>query len=220
MPKILATADLHGNLPEIPECDLLLIAGDICPDFLGKMHLGQYGEEQQAEWLDTSFRKWLEKIPAKEIVAIAGNHDFVFERPQMVPTDLRWFYLKDTDVEIEGLIIYGTPWVPNLRSWAFYGSSVALQVRAESIPSDVDILLSHGPVYGHGDTVLNGSHVGDVALGAELSRIKPKALICGHIHEGYGRYQDGDTQILNASHVDVFYDPVNKIMDLDLTNPS
>ena len=64
MINIIAVSDLHARLPNIPPCDLLLIAGDICPDGSAMT---------QAKWLDTSFRAWLEKIPAKEIVGIADN---------------------------------------------------------------------------------------------------------------------------------------------------
>jgi Icc-related predicted phosphoesterase len=34
-------------------------------------------------------------------------------------------------------------------------------------------------------------------------------VVCGHIHSGYGRYQLGDTEIINASLVDNDYRPVN-----------
>src|SRR5436190_19972122 len=68
--KIAATSDLHGYLPAVPECDLLLLGGDLCPD--GR-------EKDQARWLDTTFRYWLRDVPAKEVVGVAGNHAGVFQ---------------------------------------------------------------------------------------------------------------------------------------------
>lgn len=77
MVHIVATADLHGILPEIAPCDILLSGGDICPDVAPLL---------QVKWLDQPFRKWLENVPAKEIIGIAGNHDKIFEHgPHLIP---------------------------------------------------------------------------------------------------------------------------------------
>lgn len=49
--KIVATSDFHGVLPpveSIPECDVLVIAGDVCP-------LRDHGVEFQRSWLLTNF---------------------------------------------------------------------------------------------------------------------------------------------------------------------
>lgn len=48
--RIVATADLHGHLPRLPEGDLLIIAGDLCPEG---------DQSQQAQWIDCEFRDWI-----------------------------------------------------------------------------------------------------------------------------------------------------------------
>ena len=100
--RVVAAADLHGDLPHVPPCDLFLLGGDLCP-------FGSHRAGTQAEWLDTTFRRWLAALPAREVVGVAGNHDFLFERePARVPRDLPWTYLQDSGCEFEGWRIWGS----------------------------------------------------------------------------------------------------------------
>jgi Icc-related predicted phosphoesterase len=219
--EIYAISDMHGSLPSIPDCDLLIVAGDICPDFPNKFQKYEWfdnGSVKQLEWLANSYRPWLEDLSERgiEVIGIAGNHDFVFERmaPDVEELQLPWTYLLDEGVIWRGLSIWGTPWVPGLRRWAFYASETALYARTQGIPRDLDILISHGPPYGTADEVLpkfGGTHVGDEALAFELRvDLRPKVIVTGHIHEQYGRHTTPTgVTLYNVSHMDDNYDPNN-----------
>jgi Icc-related predicted phosphoesterase len=218
--RILLTSDLHGNLPLIEsEADMLIVAGDICPDFMTSV------AQHQHHWLDTEFRRWLSDLPVRKVIAIAGNHDFVMEKPYLIP-DLPWHYLRDNSVTIDGIKIHGMPWVPNLPSWAFFGGfdSVDEGIQAK-IPEDTDILVSHGPPYGYADKLAGGGkygnskamRVGDKGMDVTLARVKPKLFVCGHIHESFGHYNHPHVEhgIWNVAFVDEIYRPRMMIPDFE-----
>lgn len=205
MRRIIAVSDLHGHLPMIPPCDLLLIAGDICPG--GNLL-------SQAKWLDINFRAWLKTIPAKEIVMIAGNHDMIFERaPESVPTNLSCHYLQDNKIELLGLKIYGTPWQKPFWG-AFNLNEPELEKKYQCIPGAIDILISHGPPFGIGDEV-SGQHVGSKALREKIFEIKPKLIVFGHIHDAFGQWQINEMTFANVSLLNDAMEVVNKPIVFD-----
>lgn len=227
--NVYAISDLHGNLPEPPaDAELLLLAGDICPDFrpYGMRPNADFydidkGGIQQAKWLENQFKPWLTEhdIPT---VGIWGNHDFVGEKKFLVPRDLPWTYLQDSDAFVQQrpatvLRVWGTPWVPGLPYWAFYGRQEALQGRSDLIPEGLDVLMTHGPPRCYGDYIptsqkqrnkynnFGGEHVGDLTLNGAILRAKPKVVICGHIHEARGCYDLDGIPIYNVAAVDENY---------------
>ena len=153
-------------------------------------------------------------------IAIAGNHDFSFEdsrRGSAVATCTNFTYLEDQEHIIDGVKFYGTPWQPWFYNWAF---NVMEESKREMIwsmiPDDTDVLIVHGPPYMHGDECRDGSNVGCKMLAQRIREVKPKYVICGHIHESYGRYKLGQTEIINASIMDFRYRPVNKPIILEI----
>ncbi len=200
--NIVALSDLHGVLPEIPACDLVLIAGDICPT-------ADHDIAFQAEWLDTEFRRWLQSLQAEQIVFVAGNHDFVFERESSrVPRDLPAVYLQDAAFVWRGLKIWGTPWQPWFFDWAFNLREPELALQWNLIPADTDILVLHGPPRGFGDGVLQRGgvrHTGSPSLLARIEQVCPKLVVFGHIHEGRGEWRIGDTLLANVTILDEKY---------------
>lgn len=217
MKTIVAISDLHGQLPPLgalPAGHILVIAGDVCPDFKPSIELRYQGERvdrqgfQQGRWLNTTFRGWLEGANDKyaAVIGIAGNHDFVFEKEPILESiePLPWIYLEDYGVEVFGIKFWGTPWVPNLAYWAFCANDAGLRARAALIPNDIDVLVTHGPPYGVLDHVRGAGPVGDVSIAEAVERIQPKAVICGHIHEQHG--QEGG--VFNVSLLDDRYEMV------------
>lgn len=204
--KIVAVSDLHGTLPKIPPCDLLLIAGDIAPIFDHDLHF-------QSRWLSTDFRYWLQALPAEQIVYIAGNHDLVFQQiPELVPKDLPAVYLQDSGFAWRGLKIWGTPWQPWFFDWAFNLFEPDLKQKWDLIPDNTDILLVHGPPYRHGDGIPERQgmrHAGSPSLLEKVLAIKPRLVVFGHIHEGRGEWKIGETVLANVTILNEAYNHVH-----------
>jgi Icc-related predicted phosphoesterase len=202
---IVAISDQHGELPEIPSCDLLLIAGDICP-------VTNHGLDFQERWLRFDFRDWLRRVPARKIVFIAGNHDFVFEqRSNFLPADFPATYLQDSGTEWEGLCIWGTPWQPWFYDWAFNLYERDLARKWDLIPNNTDILVVHGPPLDHGDGVPERTgvrHTGSPSLLLRIRQIQPRLVVFGHIHEGRGEWRIGKTVLANVTILNERYQNV------------
>ena len=90
----------------------------------------------------------------------------------------------------------------------------------KDIPDKTNVLITHGPAYGHGDYVpSNRIHAGCLSLLKRIVEVKPSLHIFGHIHEGYGRSRSDEaryTRFVNASTCNGDYRPVNKAMIIDL----
>ena len=84
------------------------------------------------------------------------------------------------------------------------------------IPSDADIVVTHGPAYGVLDMLLNEQHAGDKDLLKKLLQHKPKVHICGHIHESYGWVQRHGIKFINACLLNEAYELMNKPIVFEL----
>jgi Icc-related predicted phosphoesterase len=195
-------SDLHGNLPDIQPCDILLIAGDICPIGLNDRYL------QYSQWLQNKFNDWIASIPVKHVVMTWGNHDWLPEKkPDMLPK-LNCNVLVDNFVEIDGVKIYGSPWQLTFYDWAYNLEEDELEKKYNNIPNDIDILITHGPPYGYGD-----NEKGSVSLYNFLLKNKTPLTVTGHIHPAYGKYKiSEDIHVVNASLVNNKYKPVNDLI--------
>jgi predicted phosphodiesterase len=216
--RLALTSDLHGELPPVPPCDLLLVAGDLCP-------IDDHSVEAQAEWLHTRFADWLRSVPARRTAFVAGNHDFVFaEAPELLDPSL-WngTYLQDSGLTWEGVAVWGCPWAVKLHGWVFTEEDDLLARRWDHIPPNTRVLVVHGPPHGLGDEVIgrftgDRLHVGSKSLLAAMARLdKLELVVCGHIHEAYGVYHaPHGVTLVNASLMDHRYRACNPVQVFDL----
>lgn len=234
--RIVALSDQHGHLPAIPQCDLLIVAGDICPDRFGPF-LAIHDPDQQKSWFNRNVRPWLAKAPATHKILTWGNHDwcgqacsFRHDSPaEASTTDLQILVDEGTSVpasdEADGAIaVWATPWSNQFMNWAFMKVPEDLEAVYAEIPEGIDILISHQPPYGYSDRCFDvGSgtvqHLGSRELMKAIERVRPKLVICGHIHDGYGRTDYDGIPIYNVSIVDEQYRVAHPPTVIDFVEP-
>lgn len=206
--RLILISDTHGRHRNFttPPGDILIHAGDIMTDGYRSREI-------------SDFNTWLGEQPQVKKVVIAGNHDRLFESTtsaQGVLTNA--IYLENSEVEIDGLKFWGSPAQPEFYNWAFnYKRGEDIDRIWRMIPDDTDVLITHGPPSGILDTVRPGKeHLGCGNLRAATVRVKPKLHVFGHIHGGYGEFDDGTTHFVNASLLSESYQPVNQPIVVDL----
>jgi Icc-related predicted phosphoesterase len=209
--KLVCISDTHARFSEIeiPKCDILIIAGDI--SVKGNI------------WELESFSRWLktQSNNFNKVILISGNHDWFFQidKPlslEILKRDLgdKIEYLQDSEIIIDGVKIYGTPWQPEFHNWAF-NMKRGERIRKiwEAIPDDVNILVTHGPPHGIGDLVRNRIHAGCLELLKRTQELKELKLhVFGHIHPGNGTFISDDilgVVFCNASICDDNYQATN-----------
>ncbi len=231
--KIACLSDLHGHIPdEMPECDIVVVAGDICPDNLMTLKERHLAGKIQREWFFDVFMAWARSLDIP-VVGIWGNHDFMGEAIAASTSsggfsDLgdgkspHVHFLHDSAVTVRGLKFYGTPWIRMNGRWAFSLTNPAtLADRFHEIPHDTQVLLTHSPIAKMGDgwpKLVNWEMNVQVPAGSEelLKVVKQlpdlKLHVFGHIHEGRGHWPIADnyghtTHHVNAAFVDEYYKP-------------
>jgi Icc-related predicted phosphoesterase len=196
----------HHHQIEVGYADLVIHAGDFSFDQWGIVEAkGAY-----------NFFHWYAGLPHKHKVLIAGNHDFIMEKPtstrHAMPEGIT--YLEGESVEIDGWKVWGGPWTPRFFDWAFnVDRGEAIKRYWDKIPDDTDILVTHGPPLGVLDNNLHGIPCGCEELRKAVERIEPKLHVFGHIHPGSGMetigWKSGNkTTFVNASVVNERYDYV------------
>lgn len=207
--KVVHISDTHGakfhTRLMIPECDVLIHSGDIG----GRTSVLELEE----------FLRWFSRQPAKKKIWIAGNHDLCMDKAwanqqgdpinmqirQQIYADaqavLKQYpdivYLNNTDYVYSGFKFWGSPITPSFHRhhWAFNADrGEEIKKYWSRIPSDVDVLITHGPPHGILDIIpesFKKTHDEDTRRGCEdLMDVIKKRLInlklhCfGHIHDG------------------------------------
>ena len=211
---VVALSDTHTLHRQVvvPDGDVLVFAGDL-------MGSGYNMKEVR------DFSNWFSLLPHRYKILVAGNHDRSFEN--RLEECLEWFphtvtYLEDSSTTIEGFRFWGSPYQPAFCNWAFNVPRDLLYRHWVEIPSDTDILVTHGPPYGKLDQSnafwVDGWHLGDVSLKNRVEQVSPSHHIFGHIHGGYGETKDIATVYHNVSICNEMYEAVNKPQVFEIVN--
>lgn len=182
--KVVAISDTHG-LHRASQ----FRPGIVVPDGDVLVHAGDSTHGKKDQFLDVL--AWMADQKPKHKIIIPGNHDEWIEVcPEEAKRAAKQFgvnLLIDEELTIGGVKFYGSPWTPKFYNWSYMIPRGGLTPLWRLIPWDTNILVTHGPPYGHGDLAPGNRHVGCLELLEKILELKNlRAHVFGHIHEGYG----------------------------------
>lgn len=200
--RIWHISDTHGHHKKLTipkDIDLVIHSGD------ATNYRDPYRNEQEMR----EFLTWFDHLRIPNKVFVAGNHDTSVEKTLVHPEDIKNLgikYLFMDSVEIMGMKIWGSPFVPTYGDWAFMKPRYQMMEKVwDFVDNDADIIVTHTPPMGILDVTdsyiqtTNGSqknrmmileNVGCEHLRKKIFKLEPKLHCFGHIH--------GSRDIFNA----------------------
>lgn len=177
MTRVLAFSDLHLSrsraealVAASAEADLVIGAGDFC-----NMREGLVGAMSLIGGMKRPF------------VMVPGNAESAEELREAAHQGMT--VLHGDGAEVAGLTLfglgYGIPVTP-FGAWSC-DMSEAEAARMLAACEAADILVTHSPPKGVADVTSSGQSVGSTAIRDAVLRIGPKLVLCGHIHDSWGR---------------------------------
>ncbi|MCZ2084774.1 MAG: metallophosphatase domain-containing protein [Flavobacteriales bacterium] len=208
--KIVFISDTYGQhrkLKNLPKADLIINGGDV----------SKLGKDHEVE----DFIHWFLRLDYSHKIFIAGNHDFYFEdySRDFIQKKLtsNCHYLCNSGVEIEGVKIWGSPVTPTFFDWVFNEDrGIPIQKYWKMIPSDTNILVTHGPVKGILDRTISNINTGCEDLLKTVTKVQPKFHLFGHIHKAYGKEKVNETTFVNGSLLDEKYEMVHLPVEINI----
>ena len=205
--KIWFISDTHNEHAQliVPNVDLVIHCGDE----------SESGEPWTNEPESRRFFEWYSALDIPTKIFVPGNHSTAIEKGLIRAEDYpKVTFLIHSQHQWNGLQIFGTPYTPKFFDWAYMRERSDLDIVWQSIPDDIDILVTHGPPKGILDVTRDMDtrkpvHVGSKSLRRHvLDRIKPKVHAFGHIHDeraftNYGTVTRDQTQFINCSCCDI-----------------
>jgi Icc-related predicted phosphoesterase len=234
--RVVCISDTHSKIPPkaLPKGDLLIHAGDLTNN-------GTLSNIQQSiDWLKTLQKPWPGSSDGfRHIVVVCGNHDSYFDDRSRSAHDkrnsgrkLNWgkiHYLQHSSVSLlfpgdRTLKVYGAPQIPKCGGKEFaFQYSRGQDAWSNTIPDDVDVLVTHNPPKWHLDIPENGGLGCEHELN-EVWRVKPTLHVFGHVHAGHGKenvWWDSSQRTFEAVRSTGFgkpciFGPVSEVLNLGL----
>jgi predicted phosphohydrolase len=196
----------HHKLLRIPEqIDIVVHCGD--------------ESESGNEWFNEpearEFFNWYSALPIPQKIFVPGNHSTAIEKGVVLPCEFpEVHFLIHSQLRIQNLTFFGTPYTPKFFNWAYMREREELDSVWQTIPNQVDILISHGPPKGILDITRDMNshapiHVGSKSLTRHVTqRIKPLIHAFGHIHDenaikNFGVKVESGITFMNCSCCDI-----------------
>jgi Icc-related predicted phosphoesterase len=195
--RLLLFSDLHRDLDgaraivgRAPEADVVVVAGDLATV--------RRGLSEVVEVL---------RAIERPTILVPGNSETDDELRQACEDWTAAVVLHGEGTVVEGVPFFGlgaavpvTPFGP----WSFDLDEKQAEGLLENCPLGA-VLVSHSPPFGHADRDRMGRSLGSRSVLEAVLRTEPRLVVCGHIHESWGRRSFvGSTPVINAGPEGMF----------------